>query len=147
MTDGNKVTLYKTVKTKKNETKILEAFDRNGLTYKEDSAFDHTWAYGTPYLQTKNDSGKVIYQPIDRFRIYNKVEGAVYTIDKLIVGKDTIYDLEIAIDNRYHGRNVINLRNFRHTSIPDSSYYSYTGYYLYKHLKKPIKRKFKEIVK
>jgi hypothetical protein len=148
LTDENKVILNKSVKTKKNETQIIETLEKSGLKLQEDSAFDAYYVYGQTYLKTKNEKGETIYLPVKSLYdgVYRKVDGSVYKIPELHVGTDTIYDLQIVINDRYQGRNIIDLRNFRHKSMNDSTRY-YSGYYLSRKLKKPIKKKFKDMLK
>lgn len=146
LSDGGKVRLDKNVKTKKTPNEVVEALYNKGLELRKDSAFDSYYIYGEPHLKVKDSSGKEVFRPLDRYgKLYTKVEGYVYTIPAFPVGNDTIYDFTIVITNPYN-KSFINLRDFNHKAVVDSNLWA-ASYPIYRKLKKPIKKKIKEIVK
>jgi hypothetical protein len=149
LADDNRVKLDKTITTKKTESEVVNAFKNNGLNPQKDSAiYEKLWR-GHYYLKSKGKNGEISMIALDSLYsgVYTKIEyGSIYTIPEMYIAGDTIYNLQLIISNRNREKKEIWLHSFEYkTTGTDSLYFS--GYYIWKKLKKPIKKKFKEMVR
>lgn len=149
LADDNRVKLDKTITTKKTESDVVNALKNNGLNPQKDSAiYEKLWR-GRYYLKSKGKNGKISMISVDSVYagVYTKIEyGSIYTIPEMYIAGDTIYNLQLIISNRNREKKEIWLHSFEYkTRGTDSLYFS--GYYIWKKLKNPIKKKFKEILR
>ena len=146
LTDDNKVKLDQYVKTRKKETTIIRDFEASGLYPVKDDIYEKT-RYDKYFLKPKDTSLSMI--PADSIYggVYTKINyGSSYTIPKLYVAGDTVFNLQLVISDYNKNKTEIWLHSFEYKTVsPDSTSYS-PGFYLWKKFKKPIKKKIKEMI-
>jgi len=150
LTDDNKIKVEKYIHTKKTETEIVEALAQNGLNPRKDSAFyEKQWSKNF-YTPIKTKEGVVIMQPVDSVinGVYRKAGyGSPYTIPKMVVGSDSIVNVQLLIDEQYSKKKrVVEIYTFESPKRNDSTGY-YSEYSLLRRIKKPLIKKLKAILK
>jgi hypothetical protein len=150
LTDDNKIKVEKYIDTKKTEQQIIEAFSKNNLNPHSDTAFyEKQWSrnYYTP-IKTKN--GELKMQPVDSIiaGVYQKVGyGSPYTIPKMYVGNDSIFNIQLLISEPYNKKKrIVEVYTFESHNRNDTSGY-YSDYSLLRRIKKPLIKKIKSIIK
>jgi hypothetical protein len=145
LTDNNRVRLDKYVNTKKDEPSIVQKFKEHDLHPVPDTIYERLWDYGY-YLKSKDTTGKMILADSLYEVVYRKIEyGSCYVIPKMHVAGDSISNLQFVITELNPKKKQIWLHSFEHDSGKNGN--GYSGYYIYKKFKKPIKKKIKGVLK
>ena len=149
LADNNKVQLDKYIRTKKDKTTIIKRLEEQGLFPVNDTIYERIWDHSY-YLKSKDTIGTMI--PVDSLYsgVYKKINyGFSYTIPKMYVDGDSISNLQFVIsDYNLNGKKEIWLHSFEYKPAKmDSTYPTHSAYYAWKKFKKPIKKKFKEILR
>ncbi|MGZ8551325.1 MAG: hypothetical protein ACXWV2_11710 [Chitinophagaceae bacterium] len=141
LADDNKVVLDKYVRTKKTEADIIRILEEQGVYPVPDTIYEKVW-HDTYYLKPKDTSKGII--PVDSLYtgVYRKINyGFSFSIPALYVAGDSIFNLHFNISDNLKKR-VIHLHSFGIDSGNNIS-----GYYTWKKFRKPIKKKFKEMLR
>ena len=101
LADNNKVLLDKSVRTRKTEKEIVRILEKNTLSPKRDTAFYEREWNDRYYLRSTKKSGELVMTPLDSISsgLYRKIDyGSLYTIPKMYVAGDSIYNLQLIIN-------------------------------------------------
>ncbi len=151
LTDDNQVSVEKRVRTKKTEKEIINTFERNGLSPRADTAlFEKIWD-ASYYVKTKNINGADSMVPASLIGsgIYKKVGyGSAYTIPLLPLAKDTIQNVQLLIYDSSPTKNEVLIHSFQYKTDGIDSMYPdrYKAYISWKKFKRPLKRKFRNLL-
>lgn len=146
--DDNRVELEKYVKTKKSEAEIIAAMKKDGMDPQPLTAvYDRMWSRDYYGRRVNPDSSFSMVRLDSAYSgIYQKVNyGKAYTIPLVMAGNDSIKNLELIISDINSKKNRVRLRSFEHRWDSTSGNSSY--YYEWRRFRKPLKKKFKSILR
>jgi hypothetical protein len=149
LTNDNRVKLDKHLRTRKTESQIVSSIESNGLNPRTDTAVYEKLGWNHYYLGSKDKDGKMTMMSADSLfeGVYTKINyGSFYTIPRMYVAGDSIFNLQLILSGQYSPKRDIWLHSFEYKGM-DSAHLALSSYPVWKKLKKPIKKKIKEIVR
>jgi hypothetical protein len=157
LADDNRVKLDKSILTKKSKDHIISSLIQEGLNPKKIPAiYEREW-HSNFYVKNRDKFGDTVFVPLDSFytELYRKIDyGNTYNIPVMYVKGDSIFNLQFAVSEGYGKRKEIWLHSFEYRMPPGISYDSlpynqlqFSSYSIWKKLKRPIKKKFKEVIR
>ena len=147
LTDTNKVLLDKYVKSRKDQKAIIQTLEEQGLQPKPDTIYEKMWN-DNYYLKAKDSTGAMLAANKFYDGVYTKIDyGSTYTIPRMYINGDSINNLQLVISDHSPTKKLIRLYSFEYPAVNrDSTYRTFSAYYAWKKFKKPIKKKFKEML-
>jgi hypothetical protein len=148
LTDDQRVKADKYVRTKKSEAKIITTLSEAGLKVEKDSAiYERVW--NDDFYIKQNKEGQMRMIPLKDIStgIYKKIDyGSVYSIPKIPLAGDTIYNLQLMIYGVTNNKNNIMLHSYetRRKDWDSSSRYSL---YEWEKFNRPLKKKFRKMLR
>jgi hypothetical protein len=157
LTDDNRVKLDKYVRKKTSQEKIIQSLKKKGLDPTPIPAiYEKQWRSGL-YIRSRNAGGDTVYTSVDSLYpdLYRKIDyGHAFSIPRMYVNKDSIFDLQFLVTPGANRRVEIWLHSFeypfRTDTLPGGNINTrpyVSAYYTWKKLRRPIKKQFKAALK
>ncbi|MEO8403221.1 MAG: hypothetical protein ABI480_01445 [Chitinophagaceae bacterium] len=148
--DDNRVSLDKYVKTKKSEPEIIAKMKNDGLDPQPMPGIYEKYSQRRFYSKIKNADGSERMVPMDSLNkggIYEKIGyGTAYNIPVVYVNGDSIQNLQFLISNFNDHKKEIRLHSFQYRDT-SSAEFSIRSYGIWREFRRPLKKKFKKLLK
>lgn len=149
LTDDKKISVDKYVYTKKRKEGIIGSLKEKGIETQKDSAIYEKMWRNDYYIAAKGSDSLATMIPLKNIypAIYTKTSyGDIYRVPEMYVAGDTIQNVRFIIMPHGRKKTEITIHSFEYNKMNTDSLY-YSSYYLYRKFKRPLKKKFKAIVR
>jgi hypothetical protein len=148
--DDNRVSLNKYVKTKKSESEIIAKMKSDGMDPQPIPGIYEKDRQTQLYAKIKKTDGSERMVSLDSLyknSIYDKLGyGTAYNIPVVYVNDDSIKNLQFLISNFNDHKKEIRLHSFEYKDT-SSAEFSTRSYAIWKEFSRPLKKKFKKLLK